>query len=106
MDKTIPKINFQPLWDWIVIDPKPTKVTEGGLHLPEGMEVGDTMKSLVVASGPGQYKDNGTHVPNPVKVGDYVFHLTKRMPNVLIIDGKKYLAIPGCDVLGIVPRTE
>lgn len=99
-------IPFQPLWDYILIDPIINKVTPGGLHIPDNAKAEDTMKGLCVKAGPGAYRDDGTFVPNAIKEGDIVFHLARAMPFKVVINGHDYLCLSGRDCVAIVPRKE
>jgi len=99
---------FEPLWDYILIDPIIQTKTRGGVALPDNIKVGvdDTQKGVVVKSGPGAYRDSGTFVPNPIKVGDMVFFMGMRAPFKVVLKGKSYLCMSGRDCVAIVPRKE
>ena len=99
--KSTPKsgINFEPLYDYVLMEPIPKNTTKGGLHLPEGANMDDVSKSVVRKAGPGAYRDDGTFVPNPLVVGDIVYHLAKMMPWKVVLNGKNYLCVSARDVV-------
>lgn len=93
----VEEVDFNPLWDYVLMEPIKDEVTKGGIHLPDGASVDNTTRSRVIKTGPGAYRDNGTFVPNPIKVGDIVYHLANRMPFKVVLKGKQYLCISGRD---------
>lgn len=100
------EIDFNPLWDYCLLEPVIPTQTPGGLAIPDGAKTDDTMKSLVIKAGPGAYRDNGTFVPNPIKEGDYVYHLAWNKPFKLVLNGKQYIVLSGRDCVATTIRKE
>lgn len=99
---------FEPLWDFCVLEVPEVRMTEGGIAIPETVEKGyqDTKRGRCVKAGPGAYRDSGELVPNPIKVGDIVYFMSYKTPFVLNVGKAKYYILSGRDVVGIVPRKE
>jgi co-chaperonin GroES (HSP10) len=93
------KLDFNPLWDYILLDPIKNAMTKGGLHIPEGADkhLKDTARGVCIKAGPGAYRDDGTFVPNPIKVGDVVFHMSRMQPFSVVLNGHSYLCVSGRD---------
>lgn len=99
-------VDFEPLWDYCLLQPLQRNVTKGGITLPEGSKgLDDMAKSVVIKAGPGTYRDNGTFVPNALKVGDVVYHMAKMQPFKVVIEGKLYLCVAGRDIVATAPQT-
>lgn len=103
MDKTL---DFQPMWDYCLLDPIINNTTAGGVVLPDNMKQDEVGKSVVVAAGRGTYKDNGMFVDNPVRVGDIVYHMSRMAPYKVRLGGKLYLCLAARDIVAIVPRDQ
>lgn len=98
-------IDFEPLWDYCLLQPIQRNVTKGGITLPEGSKGMDDMaKSIVIKAGPGSYNANGTFIANALKVGDVVYHMAKMQPFKVVLDGKLYLCVAGRDVVATAPQ--
>ena len=97
-----PGIKFEPLWDYVLIDPIAKHKTEGGVLLPEGQSADDTARSVVVAIGPGAYRtDSDTFVPVPLELGDIVFNMVRMQPFKVKQDGHLYLCVSCRDLIGV-----
>lgn len=105
-EKEADDLNFQPLWDYVLIDPIIQTTTPGGLALPEGARTDDLKGGLVVRAGKGAYRESGAFIENPIKVGDTVYFMGKMMPFVITLNRKKYLCMAGRDVVAIAERKE
>ena len=99
-------VDFEPLWDFVLMDPIPNNKSEGGLVLPDGARISDCSRSVIVKAGPGAYRDDGTFVPNPLKVGDTVYHLAMMQPYKVILGGHLYLCISAKDAVATAKRKE
>lgn len=98
------ELNFQPMQDFVLIEPiRPTE-TAGGIALPEDAETGEPLKGRVVRKGPGKTTEYGAFVPvEGVEVGD-VFYLTfaYAQPMPISLGGKKYMICRCRDLVGKV----
>lgn len=97
-------LNFQPMQDFVLIEPiRPTE-TAGGIALPEDAETGEPLKGRVVRKGPGKTTEYGAFVPvEGIEVGD-LFYLTfaYAQPMNLSLGGRKYLLCRSRDLVGKV----
>lgn len=98
------EVDFEPLWDYVLVKPEIADTTEGGLHLPDNVKLNDVQKSLVVAAGPGMFRDGGGFVPNPIQVGDYIWHLARVKPYQIKLGGVLYLCMAARDIVAITKR--
>lgn len=98
------EVDFEPLWDWILLDPIKQHETQGGILLPDGANPDNAMTSVCVKAGPGAYRDGGDLVPNPIQVGDFVYHIAQRKPNVVTLSGRNFLYISARDCIAIKKR--
>lgn len=97
-----PEIDFEPLWDWVLVETIKKEKTEGGILLPaNGSGEDDTSMSRVVAVGPGMLRDDGQFVYCPFRIGDIVYNITKMHKVKVKLDGKDYIAIPARDLVGM-----
>jgi co-chaperonin GroES (HSP10) len=93
---TIEDFPFKPHAGIVVIEPYEHTKTEGGLFLAK---VDDAyVRGVVVAFGPGQMH-NGLLVPNGVELGQFV-RMAKKGAGEIAIEGKKYFAVAGMQILG------
>lgn len=99
-------IEFDPVNDYVLIDPIQQNETEGGIALPEGSQTG-LPKGRVVRVGPGRVSEEGNVVPPPVKEGDIVYMLLpyNQVPGVTL-DGHEYALIRARDLIGIVRKVK
>lgn len=66
--------DFQPCNDWLLIKIVNTKVTKGGLVMPDGVKASsEPDRAEVVRTGPGAKDDDGNLVPMKFKAGDTVY---------------------------------
>lgn len=97
------EIDFEPVFDFLLIEPIKPGTTAGGLALPEGVETGP-MKGVVVRAGPGRINELGTLTPMPVAEGDVVyccFTLGGQPPELTF--GKRHLlVVPARHLIGKV----
>lgn len=101
------EVDFNPLWDYCLLEPIIPTQTPGGIAIPDGSRTDDTLKSLVIKAGPGAYRDSGAFVPNPIKEGDYVYHMTwGAKPVKFVFNGKMYLVVSGRDCIATTIRKE
>lgn len=100
-----PKIDFVPLWDYILVEPvKQDGNKIGSLVIPDGSRLEDTKKGLVVKAGKGAYRESGAFIENPIREGDYVYFMARSAPFAVVLAGKHYLAMAGRDVIAIAER--
>ncbi len=98
-------IDFEPLWDYLLIYPqKPADTTHGGLHLPGGVKLDNIALGLVIKAGSGAYRESGAFIENPIKAGMMVHMMANRAPFSLTHNGKNYLVMAGRDVVAIAPK--
>lgn len=95
---------FEPMWDYVLLDPGVKLKSDGGILLPEGSKLDDVMTSLVVKAGQGAYRESGVFIKNPIKVGDYVYHMALIKPWKIKMGGKLYLCVSARDCIGIKGR--
>lgn len=67
------EINFEPIADFLLIDPLPVKKTTGGIVLPDGTEVEAMVRGTVLKAGPGRVSEDGTLITHDINVGDEVY---------------------------------
>lgn len=66
-------MNLKPLLDRIIVAAiEESKVTKGGIHLPDTSQP-ECTSATVIAVGPGLYRD-GEHIPMDVKIGETVLY--------------------------------
>ena len=95
-------MNIKPLSNHVFIETlEETKVSKGGIVLPDTAEKERPMKGKVVAVGLGKKNDRGELMSMSVKVGDVVL-FKKYGPDEIEIDGKKYLVGSEEDILAII----
>lgn len=92
MENLTTKIDYQAVGDSIVVDPKITEKTEGGIIVPDQAQENNTTDYPEVLSV-------GEKVTS-VKVGDKVAVHHQAHPTLLKMDGKKYFSIKEYDVIG------
>ena len=100
------KIPLKPLQDFVLVDPIPTKMTKGGVALPDGASLDDTARGTVVKAGPGRLLDDGKLIPNPIKVGDVVYHMALTQPFKYVFEGHLYLLMSGSSVVALEEESE
>lgn len=62
---------YEPLSDWVLLDPIDDKLTAGGIALPDNASI-SIPRAKVVKAGPGRITEYGERLPMPVAVGDLV----------------------------------
>lgn len=90
-------INFEPLWDYCLLEPLTDRKSSGGILLPTGISEDDVVRSRVIKAGPGAYRDSGTLVPNPIKPGMIVYHMARMMRMKVTINGRHFICVSGRD---------
>lgn len=92
------QVDFQPLWDQVLVEPINPRETAGGLALPDNHEP-EELCGKVVAVGPGRY-DGGQWIDVPVLPGDVVY-LTFQGPLASVtMNRKKYLIVRAAHIAG------
>ena len=92
-------MNFKPLYDRIVIEPKTNEsVSSSGIVLPETSQERPQI-GVVVAVGDGDNFD-GTNVEIKVKIGDKVL-FEKYAGTELKLEGKTYVVLRQIDIIGV-----
>ncbi len=86
------ELKFEPLQDFVLVEPIPRKMTAGGIALPDDADVGPEI-GRVVKVGPGRYLELGTLVPPDVTVGDIVYMMFIHQPLRVELAGKAYVVI-------------
>lgn len=101
--KEYEKLDYKPLWDFILCLPLERKTTKGGIVLPDNSRgLDDTRRCLVVKAGPGSFNASGAFIANPIRPGQYIYNMAKHMqPYKVMIDGKLYLSMPSSEVLAV-----
>ena len=95
-------MNFKPLHDHVFIEPVgEEKITKSGIVLPDTAEKEKPIRGKVVAVGPGKLNEKGERVPMSVQVGNLVL-FKKYGPDVIEVNGKKYLVGEEADILAII----
>ena len=92
-------MNFKPLYDRIVVDPKlEENVSNSGIVLPETSQERPQI-GKVVCVGDGENFD-GVETKMKVKIGDKIL-FQKYAGNELKIDDKTYIVLRQIDVIGV-----
>ena len=66
------EIKFEPLFDYVLLEPIAAGETPGGIALPEGSDMG-LPKGRVIKVGPGKMCEyDGKHMPMYLQPGDIV----------------------------------
>lgn len=95
-------IEFDPIWDWVLVEVVRKDKTAGGIMLPDNVKsMDDTIRARVLKAGPGQYRNDGTFVPNVILPGDYVYYMGMMKPLTLKYKGEDYLVMAARDLVGI-----
>ena len=95
-------MNFKPLSNHVFIEPiGEEQKTKSGIVLPETAEKEKPVKGKILAVGPGKPNEKGERIAMSVKVGDTVL-FKKYGPDVIELDGKKYLVGDEDDILAIL----
>lgn len=103
--------SFEPLHDGILVMPKTTEKSPGGLHLPDNAVQRRSMtEGFVLAVGPGMFiPATGKIHDHGVKEGDYVI-LPEHAGQRVELFGSKLLLIRASEILGkivtIKPKVE
>ena len=87
----VEKINYDPLSDYIILDPVINTLTKGGIALPDGVDTEPQM-AYVLKVGPGRISEDGVKVPiEGVQAGDKVVlsFLGLAQPIELAMGGKQ-----------------
>src|SRR5688500_16081217 len=88
------RLDFEPLGEWVLVEPIARDKTKGGLALPDGVvSTEELMRARVLAVGPGRQVDHGQMLPMPLKVGDVIYMATAIHPITVQLKGKKFFAI-------------
>lgn len=110
--QVIPGLEFEPLWDGIIVEPIIEERSSGGLILVKGTGVDDIQRGKVVGIGPGIYKENGVFVPVPLSLGDVIYrhartHASKvRIKNPETGKEQEYLMLNCRDVVAVSRKPE
>lgn len=95
------EIQCNPMADFVLIDPIPAGLTEGGLALPEGADMGPRL-GKVVKVGPGRVSENGNLIPTGVEVGNTVYMMfAYQQPIEVVIQGKTFLIVRARDIVAL-----
>lgn len=94
-------LNFEPLWDYLLIKPVKKDKTKGGIVLPDGSRLDDLSTGLVVKAGKGAYRESGAFIENPIKVGDTIYMMGHVKPFVVPLNGETYCCVSGRDVVAV-----
>ncbi len=101
MTTDIPKYEFVPLYDRVLVTRVSAEVqTAGGLYIPDSMKEKPN-QGYVIAAGPGRVKEDGTLMPLAVKVGDKVL-FGKFAGTDLKLNDNEFLLMREEDILGII----
>ena len=95
------KLVFKPTFDRVLVKPeKISKVTEGGIHLPDNAsDDRRAFEGVVAAVGPGKLNDDGTYNKMSFQVGDIVYY--NKYGGCFISIGKiEYCCLPQQDIYG------
>ncbi len=92
-------VGLNPLDDRVVIRPDPVpNRTAGGIHIPDSAKDKPSV-GTVVAVGPGRTTDGGVHVPVDVTVGDKVYYGKFAGHDVAGEDGETYRMVRETEIL-------
>lgn len=92
--------SFQPLQDWVLLDPIPMNETIGGIAIPDRAEF-DLPRALVVAAGPGKFTEDGAFIEMNVKPGDVVVsHCIYNPPAFVRFGTLTYVLVKQRDLVG------
>jgi chaperonin GroES len=84
-------VDFECLWDYVLIERIVSKTTAGGIVLPEGETSAEEMKKArVIKCGPGGLNRDGERLPMPVKEGDVVYLITRGQIQGIKLNGREY----------------
>jgi chaperonin GroES len=93
------QIDFEPLADFLLIDPIPRGTTPGGLALPDGADP-DPPKGKVVKVGPGRISEEGVRIEHGLKPGDTVYMcFAYSQPLQITFAGHEYAVVRARDVI-------
>jgi chaperonin GroES len=92
-------ISFQPLGDWLLIEPIPKSLTPGGIALPETAEIGPPL-AKVIRVGPGAITSTGTLIPPDVAEGDVVYLYLAQKPTAIELNGRRFALCRNRDLVG------
>ena len=99
--KSKTKVDFRPLDDRILIEPREAEeTTSGGIVLPDSARE-KPQRGIVIDAGPGKLLDNGARGTLEVKIGDEVLY-GKYSGTEIEVGGDAYVVLRENDVLGIV----
>ena len=97
-----PPLDFEPLYDKIVIQQKEAQQkTAGGIFLPEGAQERFN-EGIILAVGPGYRMEDGTLQPLRVQVGETVLFAKYGGVTIDIGDHKDLVILSERDVHGII----
>lgn len=100
-DITIPKYEFIPLYDRVLVTRISSEVqSPGGLYIPDSMKEKPN-QGYVIAVGQGRLHDTGAITPPGVKVGDKVL-FGKFAGTDLKLNDNEFLLMREEDILGII----
>ena len=95
------KINLEPLYDRVVVEPEKTEEkTKGGVVLPDSVEKEKPQEGKVIAVGKGKYV-GGKFVRPEVKVGNKILY-TKYGGDEIEISDQKVIILEAKDILAII----
>ncbi len=95
------KINLEPLYDRVVVEPEKTEEkTKGGVVLPDSVEKEKPQEGKIIAVGKGKYV-GGKFVRPEVKVGNKILY-TKYGGDEIEISGQKVIILEAKDILAII----
>lgn len=96
------ELNFQPMYDFVLVEELTASQSAGGIALPEGADTGEPRKCRVVRVGPGKTTEYGAFLPvenvNPGDVFYMMFAYGQPIPVKLA--GKQYVLCRARDLVG------
>lgn len=98
---------FQPVRDNVLCQELDSRVTAGGIALPDDAEMGPP-RMKVLAVGEGRLCDNGQVVPYPIQPGDVVY-VKPNMHNPTVEfphNGEQFLLVHAQMIAGVEPKTQ
>ena len=96
---------IQPLFNRIIVEEdSEEQATKGGIIIPATARE-KSATGTVRAAGPGRVTESGFLVQCVVKPGDRIY-FTRFVGLPIEIDGKRYLAMPDTEVIGLIKEPE
>ena len=101
-------INFEPLGDYLLVEPLPKNMTDGGIALPESAESLGPDRGRVLRAGPGRITEDGALIPMSVKAGDLIYlacNARHAPPIAFPHKGKMFAVVRLRDVIATTEKT-